>query len=72
MCDFLDKRDYPASVVEAGHYRAQQIDRESAPQTSWKEKNGIPFTLTSHPDNHAVNSIILRNFKLIQNAGSRY
>ena len=25
-----DKRGYPASVVEAGHHRAQQIDRQSA------------------------------------------
>ena len=30
MCEFFDKRGYPASVVEAGHHRAQQIDRQSA------------------------------------------
>ena len=24
MCDFFDKRGYPASVVQAGHHRAQQ------------------------------------------------
>ena len=34
MCNFFDKRGYPASVVQAGHHRAQQIDRQSALQTS--------------------------------------
>ena len=68
MCEFFDKRGYPASVVEAGHHRAQQIDRQSALQTSKKENsNIIPFTLTFHPHNHAVKSIILKNFKLLQN-----
>ena len=67
MCDFFDIRGYPASVVRAGHHRAQQIDRQSL-QTSQKENNDrIPFTLTFHPQNHAVKSIILRNFKLLQN-----
>ena len=28
---------YPASVVQAGHHRAQQIDRQSAIQTSLGE-----------------------------------
>ena len=68
MCNFFDKRGYPASVVQAGHHRAQQIDRQSALQTSQKENNNrIPFTLTFHPHNHAVKSIILKNFKLLQN-----
>ena len=68
MCEFFDKRGYPASVVEAGHHRAQQIDRQSALQTSQKENaNRIPFTLTFHPRNHVVKSIILKNFKLLQN-----
>ena len=68
MCEFFDKRGYPASVVEAGHHRAQQIDWQSALQTSQKENNNrIPFTLTFHPHNHAVRSIILKNFKLLQN-----
>ena len=68
MCDFLDKRGYPASVVQAGHHHAQQIDRQSALQTCQKENNiRIPFTLTFHPHNHAVKSIILKNFKLLQN-----
>ena len=30
MCDFFDKRGYPASVVHTGHHRGQQIDRQSA------------------------------------------
>ena len=48
MCDFFDKRGYPVSVVHAGHHRAQQIDRQSALQTSQKENNDrIPCTLTT-------------------------
>ena len=67
MCEFFEKRGYPASVVQAGHHRAQQIDRQSTLQTSQKENNNrIPFTLTFHPHNHAVKSIIL-NYKLLQN-----
>ena len=27
MCQFFEKRGYPASVVQAGHHRAQLIDR---------------------------------------------
>ena len=37
----------------------QQIDRQTALI--------IPFTLIFHPHNHAVKSIILKNFKLLQN-----
>ena len=63
MCQFFDKRGYPVSVVQAGHHRAQQIDRQSALQTAEKENTDrIPFTLTFHPHNHAVKSIILKNF----------
>ena len=39
MCEFFDKRGYPASAVKAGHHRAKQIDRQSALQTSQKENN---------------------------------
>jgi len=67
---FFNKRGYPASVVQAGHHRAQQIDRQSALQTSQRENNErIPFTLTFHPHNHAVKSIILKTlnyFKMTQ------
>ena len=31
MYQFFDKRDYPVSVVQAGHHRAQTIDLQSAP-----------------------------------------
>ena len=66
MCDSFDKLGYPASVVQAGHHHAHQIDRQSALQTSQKEnKNGFLFSLTFHPHNHAVKSIILKkNFKM--------
>ena len=68
MCQFFEKRGYPVSVVKAGHHRAEQFDRESSLQTSQKDKNDrIPFTLTFHPHNRAVKSIILSNFKLLQN-----
>ena len=69
MCQFFDKRGYPVSVVQAGYHRAQQIDRQQAAlQTAEKENTDrIPFTLTFRPRNHAVKSIILKNFKLLQN-----
>ena len=45
-----NKRGYPASVVEAGHHRVQQIDRQSALQMSQRDNNDrIPFILTFHP-----------------------
>ena len=48
MRNFFDKRGYPTSVVQAGHHRAQQIDRQSSLQKSQKENNDrIPFTLTT-------------------------
>ena len=59
MRQFFDKN--PVSVVQAGHRRAQQIDRQSALQTAWKENTDrIPFTLTFHPHNRVVKSIILK------------
>ena len=67
MSNFFDKRGHPASVVQAGYHHAKQFDRQSALQTSQENNNRIPFTLTFHPHNHAVKSIILKNFKLLQN-----
>ena len=68
MCQFFEKRGYPASVIQAAHHRAQQIDRQSALQTSQKENNDrIPFTLTFHPHNNPVKAIVLNNFKILQN-----
>ena len=64
MRNFFKKRGYPDSVVNT----AQQIDRQSALQTSQKEKNKrIPFELTYHPHNLAAKINILKNFKLLQN-----
>ena len=52
MRHFFKKRGYPDSVVDTAQHRAQQIDRQSALQTSQKEKNErIRFTLTYHPHN---------------------
>ena len=66
MCQFFDKRGYPVSVVQAGLNRAQEIDRQSALQTAEKENTDrIPFIVTFHPHNHAVRSIILKNFQLL-------
>ena len=66
--DYSKKRGYPASVIQAAHHRAQQIDRQSALQTSQKEKNDrIPFTLTFHPPNNPVKAIILNNFQILLN-----
>jgi len=68
MCQFFEKRGYPASIVQAGHHRAQIIDRQSLLQASQKQHSDrIPFTLTFHPHNHSFKSIILKNFKLLQN-----
>ena len=64
MCNFFDKRAYPASVVQAGHHRAQLIDRQSALQTSQKENSDRIFFSPSQP---CSKSIILKNFKLLQN-----
>ena len=47
------------SVDQAGHHRTQQIDRQSALQTSQRKNDRIPFTLTFHNHNHAVKSIII-------------
>ena len=68
MCHFFKNRGCPDSVVNTAQHRAQQIDRQSALQTSQKEKNErIPFTLTYHPHNLAAKNIIFKNFKLLQN-----
>ena len=68
ICQSFKKRGYPDSVVNTGQHHAQQIDRQSALQTSQKEKNKrISFTLTYHPHNLAAKNIILKNCKLLQN-----
>jgi len=68
MCQFFKKHGYPVSVVQAGHHHAQLIDQQSSLQMSQKENSDrIPFTLMFHLHNHSVKSIILKNFKLLQN-----
>ena len=68
MSQFFDIRGYPVSVVQVGYHRAQQIDQQSALQTAKKENTYRNlFTLTFHPRNHAVKSIILKNFQLLHN-----
>ena len=61
---FFDKRGYPASVVQAGHIRQSALHNR---HRSKENNDRIPFTLAFHPHNHAVKSIILKNFKLLQN-----
>ena len=57
MCQFFDKRGYPVSVVQAGHHRAQQTDRQLALHTALKEDTDrIPFIVTFHPHKHVVKS----------------
>ena len=68
VCQFFGKRGYLVSVVQVGHHRAQQINRQSALQTAQKEiTNRIPFILTLYSHNQAVESIILKNFKVLKN-----
>ena len=66
---FFKKRGYPDSAVTTGkHHRAQEIDRETALQTSQNEETDrIPFTLTYHPQNLAIKNVILKNFKTLRN-----
>ncbi|KAK2552770.1 hypothetical protein P5673_025925 [Acropora cervicornis] len=68
MCQFFKKRGYPDSAVTTGKHRAQEIDRETALQTSQdKETDRIPFTHTYHPQNLAIKNVILKNFKILRN-----
>jgi len=55
-------------MVELRFSVLRSFDRQSALQTSQKEKNKrIPFTLTFHPHNLAAKTVILKMFKLLQN-----
>ena len=68
MCQFFEKLGYPDSAVPTGKDRAQEIDRETALQTSQNEETKrIPFTHTYHPQNLAVKDVILKNFKIFRN-----
>ena len=64
MCQFFKKHGYPDSAVTTGKHRAQEIDRETALQTSQnKETDRIPFNLTYL----AIRNVILKNFKILRN-----
>ena len=68
MCQFFKKRGYPDSALTTGKHRAQEIERETALQTSQNEETDrIPFTLTYHPQNLAIKNVILKNFKILRN-----
>ena len=54
---------YSGSALTTDKHRAQEIDPETALQTSQNEETDrIPFTLTYHPQN-----LILKNFKIYRN-----
>ena len=65
----LAKPQRCASAIQEGFLRAQEIDRESALQTSPRRKRKKEFhsPLLFTPNNLAVKNIILKNFKLLQN-----
>ena len=68
MCQFFKKRGYPDSTVTTGKQRAQEIDRETALQTSQNdETDRIPATLTYHAQNLTIKNVILNNSKLLRN-----
>ena len=68
MCQFFKKRGYPDSAATTGKHHAQEMDRETALQTSQNdETDRITFTLTYHPQNLAIKDVILKNFKIIRN-----
>ena len=68
MCQFLKKRGYPDSAVTTGKHRAQEIDRETALQTSQNdETDRIPATLICHAQNLTIKNVILNNSKLLRN-----
>ena len=68
MCHLKKKRGYPDSAVTTGKHHAQEVDRETALQTSQNEETSrIPFTLTYHQQNLAVKNVILKNFKILRN-----
>ena len=64
----FQKMRHPDSAVTTGKHRAQEIDRETALQTSQNEETDrIPFTVTYHPQNLAIKNVILKNFKILLN-----
>ena len=67
MFQFFKKRSYPDSAVTTGKQRAQEIDRETALQTSQNdETDRIPATLTYHAQNLTIKNVIPNNSKLLR------
>ena len=64
MFDFLDKRGYLASAVRATKLIVSQHHKRLRGRIMIECHSP---RLTFHPHNHAVKSIILKNFKLLQN-----
>ena len=65
MCQFLKKRDYPDSAVTTGKHRAQEIDRETALQTSQQRnrQNSIhPYIPSTKPCYQKCHSKKLQNY----------
>ena len=64
-------RSFPREVASRAGVRAnipeQRLVIEPIHIGSANKHPPIPFTLTFHPHNHTVKSIILKNFKLLQN-----
>ena len=55
------------TAVTTGKHHAQEVDRETALQTSQSEETSrIPFTLSYHQQNLAVKNVILKNFKILR------
>ena len=68
MFQFFKRRGYPDSALTPGKNYIQEIDRETALQTSQNEETDrIPFTLTYRPQNLAIKNVILKNFKILRN-----
>ena len=51
MCQFFKKRGYPDSAVTTGKHHAQEIDRETALQTSHNEETIHPYVPSTKPCN---------------------
>ena len=65
---FFKKRSYPDSALTTGKQRAQDIDWETALQTSQNDETDIiQATLTYHPQKLAIKDAILNSFKFLRN-----
>ena len=67
---FILKTHYPSGLTRANICSSirlvMSLQCQAGHETHYASKR-IPFTLTFHPHGHAVKSIILKNYKLLQN-----